>query len=210
MIIIIGYPRTGTSILFKSLENAGFNGGPDLGGHKYKSEDQYFKKIIHSIMDGISETGGISERLKKHIENYFGVYCKQNNIDIVKNPWFWKVLPIWGSVCPELKEAKFIWTRRNPLETAKSYMRVAEKRRKRVNDLIGYRFTVNFILNEIKQQEEIIRAYIGFLTYKTVWLEDMLAKPERTFAEISDFVGREVSPKLIDPQQTYAMNGRIN
>lgn len=204
MIIIIGYARTGTSILFKSLEAAGFNGGPNLFGHKYKTQDAYLQKLLTFLREDLKEYGGVSLRLARQIRDFFSVYCKVEGIDIIKSPVMWETLRVWHDFCPEFKKAKFIWTRRNVLETAKSAKRCHHKNG--WEDPYTVRGHVKIIGNHIK----IVSHFLADLDHKTVRLEDMINLPVKTFREISEFVGREVKPDLITPKCTYVVNGEVN
>jgi hypothetical protein len=204
MIVIIGYPRTGTSILFKSLEAAGFNGGSHLWGHKYKTQDFYLNKLVTYIDEDLKEYNGVSLALAREIQSFFSVYCEVEGINMIKSPNMWEALHIWNDFCPEFKKAKFLWTRRNALETAKSAKRTHHK--------FGWKDTktVRWHVKRIGEQVNIVSHFLADLDHKTVRLEDMISLPVKTFREISEFVGREVKSDLITHKSTYMVNGEVN
>lgn len=204
MIIIIGYARTGTSILFKSLEAAGFNGGPNLYGHKHLTQDRHLKFLLDNTRDDLREYGGVSLRLARQIGHFFSGYCDAEGIDLIKSPILWETMRVWYDFCPDFKKAKFIWTRREKLQTAKSIVRVHRK--------FGWenKMTVRKHERVIANHVKIVGHFMETLNHIVVHLEDMVNIPARTFREISEFVGREVKPDLIDPKSTYVVNGEIN
>jgi hypothetical protein len=203
MICIVGYPRTGTSILFKSLERAGFNGGDNLFGHKYKSQDRYLQNINRSIEVDWARFKRVLRSSKECVKTFFSGYCIEHSIDIVKDPMWWRVFNFWMTLCPDMRDHKFIWTKRDAEEAVES--------QKRVHDLINApEVSLETGLEQHAQCERMLGIYMPRLQHIVVNLEDVLDNPIKEYKKISTFVGKEVSPALIDRARTYAENKEIN
>ncbi len=203
MICIVGYPRTGTSILFKSLERAGFNGGDNLFGHKYKSQDRYLQNINRSIEIDWTRFKRVTRSSKECMKSFFSDYCTEHSIDVVKDPMWWRVFNFWMTLCPDMGEQKFIWTKRDAEEAVESQMRV--------HDLINApEVSLETGLEQHAQCEKMLGIYMPRLQHIVVNLEDVLDNPIKEYKKISTFVGKEVSPALIDRARTYAENKEIN
>jgi hypothetical protein len=137
------------------------------------------------------------------MKSFFSDYCTEHSIDVVKDPMWWRVFNFWMTLCPDMRDQKFIWTKRDAEEAVES--------QKRVHDLINApEVSLETGLEQHAQCERMLGIYMPRLQHIVVNLEDVLDNPIKEYKKISTFVGKEVSPVLIDRARTYAENKEIN
>ena len=133
MLVIAAFGRTGTSILFKCLEKSGFYGGPEdkLFGHYYKTQHREFGNINREIrMWAKTQNTTVPLRKWQVPEQIYPILCKlgsemeDQGINMLKDPQSAPVMQLWIDIVPQFKNPKFIRIERDPLEVAKSCVRL--------------------------------------------------------------------------------------
>jgi len=214
IVFVVGMPRTGTSILVKCLEKSGYNIGEKVYGHKYKSQDGAFRfsnrKIMRLLCEQLKHHNpkkpvSISEDMADEVKKVFR-YVMLYRIDVLKDPLFYELLGIYAAVNPGLFEHKFIWTHRDPLETAKSavrlkYMSGVPELEPRSN------FTVNRGLKRSDAYNAVHETYRPKCDGIDVYFEDLLNDTQSVSRKLSNFLGREFDASMISKHETFKATG---
>ena len=197
MIFISGFARTGTSILFRCLQKSGFNGGDNLFGHKYETQDKRLYWLRYSI-----ENKMVNPNNYRRVINDFFNYCSVQDIDILKDPHIWTIFNALYAYSEEFRHAKFIWTQRNPLEIAKSQVRLHRQFNMPPVEENG-KITVKGALRAYKDFEQIFYKYRFKLRSLIVRFDDLVYNPKAIQPMISGFVGKDLDISEISPEETF-------
>jgi hypothetical protein len=211
-IFIVGPPRTGTSILFKCLEKSGYRVGTRLFGHKYKSQDFVFRdinrEIYRLIVDLLNDRTSsaplvINEPIIKKMREFWR-YALLNRIDIFKDPLLYQIFGAYWNADESFRSQKFIWTHRDPLETAKSTVRL-----KCISNIPekGACFTVGKHLKWLSGYNNIHETYRPQCDGIDVYFEDLLNNTRNVKEELSEFLGRPFDTSMISTKETYKEKG---
>ena len=116
-----------------------------------------------------------------------------DEVRILKEPMCLFALPTWIEHHKCFRDAKYIWTRRDVKECAKSWVRLKMR-------YFEYRgiLTVPLAMKLIKQHEALLQKTMTGVNHIVVWHHDLINDPDTTFKRISDFVGREVNTEPFD------------
>ena len=201
MIFISGFARTGTSILFKCLQNSGFNGGDNLFGHKYKTQD----KRLNSTRTNIDDGNLSLEEHDNYINEFFN-YCAINKIEILKDPHLWTVFKAFYEHSQEFRESKFIWTMREPLEIVESQVRLQEQHNMPPVELNG-KLTVHDMLIIYWNFNKIYRKYCDEVQSLIIDFKGLVYRPKSVQPVISEFIGRPFDISEISSDETYESSG---
>jgi hypothetical protein len=204
MIFLSGFARTGTSVLFKCLQNSGFNGGNNLWGHKYETQDIKLNRLrshigTSSVLPQLQSYG--ETQSEKQIEKFF-VYCTVENIEILKDPHLWLAFKKFYDYSDRFRKSKFIWTMREPLEIAKSQTRLQCQFDVPPVALNG-KLTVQRWLRLYGGFEKIYEKFRDRVDSLVVNFEDLVYRPESIKAVISKFIGRTLDISAISPDETF-------
>jgi hypothetical protein len=223
-IIVCGFARSGTSIMFLCLKNSGFFPGKDkLRGWRYKTENasfirlnrlvsrtlgagQLIKDITGSVVVGADiMTPPKSRRtVNPHEVRGCGLLLQKiKDAEILKDPQCAFSLESLIKHDRKFREAKYIWTRRNLEEQARSLIRL--KTDPDHGDRKVYKKYMPF-----ETALTICEAYDGELwrvmplvDHVVVWLEEFLKYPEKIKDKVSAFIGRDLNLDAFDLGKTY-------
>jgi len=230
MIIVAGWARTGTSIMVKCLEKSGYNLGPEkhLTGAQYKTENNQFRVCNFLIMYysgfksiskqqyneqiytddffvGIPENGkkipfGVKQQMRRFVN-----YAKSNNIEVLKDPQSAFAMQEWMEFDQIFQNAKFIWMKRDPIEAAKSFIRLKIPRIPQYRGVL----TTTKALKTLKLHDQMWGKILKNKEHHIVWLEDLLNFPKITQELLSQFLGRKFDISMIDASMTYDGGNRF-
>lgn len=215
-VFVVGPPRTGTSIIVKCLEKSGLNIGKNLFGHKYKSQDVIFRKHNRNIKQLLYEQLAREKPdLKKPIEigkpiqdevNKVWRYVLLWHIEVLKDPLFYEIFGVYWHVSKHFREQKFIWTHRDPLETAKSAVRL-----KYLSNVPGAEpYTSYKTLGRLKKIDTynlIHEQYFPKSDSINVYFEDLLHDTQGVSEKVTNWLGREFDVSLVSRNDTFAEKG---
>jgi hypothetical protein len=213
MLIIAGYARTGTSILFKCLEKSGFYGGSgdEINGHYYKTQHVDFGQFSHKIANyGAANRLYFPIRARMLPPSYIstmlniGDRIQASNINLIKNPLGALSTQPWLDIVPAFREPRFIRIKRDPLETAKSCVRAWRTTIKvnldsTVRDALEFYDLHNELWDLTCKDHPTVRMNYDEFFNNLPALKDRL----------SDFIGCEFDTSLIDVNKTYRMSKKI-
>jgi len=201
MILIVGHARTGTSVLFQCLINSGFNGGNNLFGHKYKTQDLLFNKVRVGLNEQLEDVNS-----RKYDFKPLWNYCETNNIEVLKDPGFWPLFPLFYRDSERFKKFKFIWTTRVPKDVAESEVRLQKiENVPPVED--NWELTVEERLESYRGYENLIKEYAIKVDSIIVDFDRMLNQTEYVARELSEFLGREIDMGIVSRDETYEATG---
>ncbi len=194
MIIVAGWGRTGTSIMFRCLQESDFYGGKpeELGGHEAKTEHLAFRSLNYRF--AIRNPAPIIH------QSLFLEYLERRGVNLLKDPQLAVCIRTWLEKSHIFREAKYIWCRRDQLEAAKSMVRLKIPR---FPDMRGI-LTTRAALQTCKCHEKVWGEVLQDLDHCVVWLEDLLHHTATTAKFVSEFIGREFDTSLISVKETYA------
>jgi len=212
MLIVAGYPRTGTSILFKCLEKSGFNGGTedDLKGHYYKSQHIDFGDYSHQLTIFASRMGipfplrarDLPTPMVLQMQK-IGTEMEDQGINLIKDPNGALATQAWIDAVPTFKNPEFIMIERDGLETAKSCIRLWHKLE------MNKSATVRLIQHTYELHKELWEKTSRGYPKITINHAEFFDNLESVKKRVSKFIGREFDTSLIDPNKTYAASKEI-
>ena len=215
VIFVVGTPRTGTSILVKCLEKSGYNIGKKLFGHKYKSQDVVFRgynrRVKELLIKQLLKTKNLKQPIAPDGEIQatiadFWKYAALWNIEVLKDPLFYEIFGVWWNVSSVFRDQKFIWTHRNPMDVAKSAVRLKYLRGvPELEPITSYK--VMGILKFYEAYQNIHEVYFPKCTGINVYFEDLLNDTQAVADELSEFIGRKFDTSLISKKETYKKTG---
>jgi len=180
-------------------------------GHKYKSQDIPFrasnreiktlliKQLLKSKND-IKKPVVIGERISQKVDKVWE-YIILYQIDALKDPLFYEIFGVYWNVSPIFRKQKFIWTHRDPLEAAKSAVRLKQLKNVPEGPLTEY--TVQARLKKIDGYNQVHEHYFPKCDGINVHFEQLLSDPDKIGLELSDFLGREIDMSEVNPKETY-------
>jgi hypothetical protein len=214
-VFVVGPPRTGTSIVLKCLEKSGYNTGKNLFGHKYKSQDKFFREtnrgVVRLLYKQLRETSSLEKpiRIGKPIVdeiNKFWKYAILYQIEAIKDPLFYEIFGVYWNCSELFRKQKIIWMHRDPVETAKSAVRL-----KYISNVPPHEtltsYTVGARLKKIYDYNNVHEMYFSRSNGINVYFEDLLSDPEKVKYEMSGFLGRGFDTSLIAKSETYSEKG---
>jgi hypothetical protein len=204
MIVIAGYPRSGTTIMFRCLVASGFNPGPSglLVGGDHKSENKKFANLLRAVIHSEKMTvrarkgGYLRGRLIKKVSNYEGQ-------EVLKHPMAADGIKHLYDHNERFRDAKYIWMRRDLIEIAKSYMRKQKAFGHKKPETFDEAFRV------VKDLDKKWKKFLPLVDHIEVWLEDLLRETDSVGDRVSEFIGREFNTDLVTKNETYAETGRV-
>jgi len=230
MIIVAGWARTGTSVMVKCLEKSGFNLGPEkhLTGAQYKTENNQFRVCNFLIMyymgfqsiskqrhegqvftdDFFIDTPNNNRQLPFGVKQQmrrFVNYLKENKVEVLKDPQSAFAMKEWLKIDQIFRNAKFIWMKRNPMEAAKSFIRLKIPRIPQYRGVLTTRKALKTFQLHDKMWEELLKDK----DHCVVWLEELLNFPDTVGYFLSEFLGRDFDNSLIDRSMTYEGGNRF-
>ena len=216
IVFVVGPPRTGTSVLVKCLEKSGYNIGKQMLGHKYLSQNTVFRranrKIKRLLYEQLVGSGHdpkkpveIGEPIAEEIKKFWR-YATLYKIEVLKDPLFYEIFGVYWMVNPLFREQKFIWTHRDPLEAAKSAVRLKYiKNVPEAEPLTSY--TVKGRLKTFDTYENIHATYYNRTDGVNVHFEDLLNDTESVGKELSEFLERPFDTSMISTKETFKEKG---
>ena len=157
------------------------NSASDIGhadvlyGKEYTISEKPLDDFLHSLMD---------EAMK--------VFTYQE-LRVLKEPMCQFALEAWIERYKSFRNAKYVWTRRDLLKTAKSLVRLKMSPFKGMKK--GYRgiFGVKKALHTLRQGEAELERLMPKMNHIVVWHEDLITNPKKEFGRVAKFLG---VPKL--------------
>jgi hypothetical protein len=227
MIIVAGWARTGTSIVFRCLQESGLYGGEQsqLAGFPQKTElidyricnfhimyYMGFKPLITKdlkdqkirvVDDFFSETPASKRTLPYGVKERMSALLytiKRDGIQILKDPQLAFAIKEWLKFDEMFANAKYIWCRRDPLETAKSCIRL------KIPRFPNYRgvLTTRRALKTYELHDKIWQETLSNLSHIEVHLEHLVLDPQAEGERISEFIGVPFDTSLVTEKETYA------
>ena len=224
-IIIAGFARTGTSIMFKCLQNSGYNTNEEaLKGRRIRAEDNYFafgckqiaqKRGAKGLMGLAEKDIGIDiltgeydkdmlddEEYEEWTESYTTpilTYFKIFKIELLKHHMLAYSLPIWIRESTAFRKAKYIWTTRDHKEMAKSVIRMKSYDYKPFINKLRF----NKILKAIDAYEIELERVLPKDQFIKVPLEDLQALDEGLINKIEGFIERPFNTAFISKKDTW-------
>ena len=233
MIVVAGWARTGTSIMFRCLQESGFYGGEpeQLTGTPYKTEHSQwrvckffmmyylgFKPIMTKdiaeqnmrvVDDFFVDTPEIPRTLPSHVEEKMQQFlqrAKLDGINILKDPQSAFAMQEWLRFDEMFATAKYIWCRRDPLEAAKSMVRLKLPRIKQYRGVL----TTRKALKTYELHDKIWEKTLNNLSHIQVQLEHLVMDPETEAERISEFIGVPFDTSMVTEKATYGGGKKLN
>jgi len=227
MIIVAGWARTGTSIMFRCLQESGFYGGEQnqLAGFPQKTELIDFRICNFHIMyymgfkplvtkdlkdqkirvvdDLFAEMPTSDRTLPYGVKERMGALLnsiEKDGINLLKDPQSAFAISEWLKFDEMFANAKYIWCKRDPMETAKSFIRLKIPR---FPDYRGV-LTTRRALKTYELHDKIWEKTLHNLSHIEVYLEQLVMEPEATAERISKFIGVPFNTSLVTEKETYA------
>jgi hypothetical protein len=229
--ILPGVGRTGTSVLFQCLHATdGFQeknksrlvGFPPtehilfrvanniiaryLGATALMPGSDWDKEFGDLLVGSIDNSKELDFDTKYEMRTLVGILIWQE-VKLLKEPTCQFALQCWINNYDCFKNAKYIWTRRNIRETAKSYVRlkVPDRLVKGKYKPTGYRgnLTVGIAEKIVTETERLLEGIMPQVNHIEVWHHDLINDTKNTFDRISEFVGAEVNTDAFDRGKMY-------
>lgn len=211
MIVITGFPRTGTTILFRSYVAAGYNPGEYLTGRPVPSEDRGFYTLNWQIglylglgakwkedkrypvfFDSVGRDLESVER--ETLERYWSDLLKEG-IEVIKDPGSGPLIKYWLEV-DGFRDSRIIQCKRNPKEAAKSLVRLKSGW---YREDMRFKFTVQDALEWYEfHQGELDRIDKSGLDWHVVQLEDLIENTDKYEKELG------IDLSLVDRNKVWA------
>jgi len=194
LIFIVGHARTGTSVLFKCMENS-FCVGDNLFGHKYETQDLTLNWYRRQVYDKVAVDF-----------NDFWEYADRAGIELLKDPELWMVFGALFHTNERFANSRFIWTIRPSKDVAMSAVRLQRMR----NMPPCPPNPKKTIVGQIESYEKyctVLESYYHKTDSHLVDFEQLLESPDKVGKRLSEFVGRKVDMSLVDTQETYKATG---
>ena len=221
MIIVAGWCRSGTSIMFKSIVESGFSPGD---ASILTPESFSFRILIHEILIDIGVPGVVFTKkrigeLPKWTSEPLVATDKKGSIkpaldrvinlkaDVLKNPTVTFALPTMQTM-DYFKDAKYIWMRRDPWDAAKSLVRL-KCQKKRVRSMYRGVLTTNMAYQLYLKNDRELQRIMPTLNHIEVQHKDFVNRDKKTFAAVSEFIGTRLNTHLINKKKTYAGKRRM-
>jgi len=222
LIILPGVSRTGTSVLWQCLDKTFKQGNKlTLAGRpptehfiwrvanyvvgKYAGATPLLPKSdidlkLMDILKGQLHDKPTHEHAIREMSDCIGMLV-YDEVKVLKEPMCLFALPTWIEYYKCFRDAKYIWTRRDPLECAKSWVRLKMR-------YFEYRgiLTVKLAEKIIRQHEELLEKTMAGVNHIVVWHHDLINDSDKTFKIISDFVGKEVNTESFDRGKVWMKN----
>lgn len=235
LVILPGIHRTGTSILFQCIHKTdGFKekrelkliGYPPsehrlwrvanymvskyLGAKCFLHESARDLRMADFFLGPFNSRKPLDNEIKEEMDDLVGVLSWQG-ARVIKEPNCQFALQAFIDNYECFKNAKYIWTRRDSLETAKSLVRLKVPDREDLNGNVVptmYRgkLKVKTAMKINEQAENLLARIMPSVNHIEVWHHDLINKPDETFDMISDFIGAKVNTELFNRKKTW--NGR--
>jgi len=231
MIIVAGWARTGTSIMFRCLQESGFYGGEQkhLTGLPYKTEHNMFRVCNFLIMyySGFQSISVKKYKQQQLVDDFFVDTPKEKKIlpypvrqkmqqflqriesdgvNILKDPQSAFAMKEWLKFDEMFANAKYIWCRRNPLEAAKSFVRLKIPRIPQYRGVL----TTRKAMKTYALHDNIWEETLHNLSYIQVDLEQLIMDTKTTAERISEFIGVPFDTSLVTEKATYKGGNRFN
>jgi hypothetical protein len=231
MVVITGYPKTGTSILFQCLQKSGLNGGDNLirvpANKKHLiSEDDYFStlNIYLAMVDGFvpyrfnnsliqnvflkkSDKFEFPSHLRSMMYGFLP-YLMRNGINLLKDARGLFGIKYLFSNLEYFRKAKYILTVRDKLEACKSFMR--QRIHLEGKPFMYGNFTTKRMLKVfemyIKELEDF-KCFDG-LKYYELNHSDLINQTNKVKKELSEFLEIDVDLSLIDKNKVWRASKR--
>ena len=226
--ILPGIHRSGTSVVFRCLhETEGFKekhelsmiGDPPSELRLWRIANHVLTKYLGGtvLMPGtiwdtnmgdfligkVDNNKELHPGIKEEMDDLVGVLL-WSEMKLLKEPTCQLSLQTWINNYECFKNAKYIWTRRDYRETAKSLVRL--KVADRANGKTGYRgvLTVPRAERLSRYWDSILEKVMPQVNHIEVWHHDLVNDTKNTFDRISEFIGKEVNTAPFDRGKVYA------
>jgi len=223
LIVLPGISRTGTSVLFQCLYSTPkflprvpivLLGNPSTEHNLWRIANWTVSKYfgIESLVPGSNNDDGMAgiligepkskpldEDIRQEMEDFIGM-LKWQCPKVIKEPMCMYALQSWIDNYKCFKNAKYIWTRRDSLSQAKSFVRM-----KLSIEGTPYRgiLTVKSAEKIGILHDRILSKIMPQVNHIEVWLPDLLNDTDNTFNRISEFVGARVNRDAFDIGKVY-------
>lgn len=144
----------------------------------------------------------LTKEIKEEMDDFIGLITWQD-LKVIKEPNCQIPLQTWINNYECFRNAKYIWTRRDPLEAAKSLVRLKVPNRIDARGIVGptgYRgnLKVKTACKLNKYWDGILAKIMPSVKHIEVWHSDLINNPKETFGMISNFLGKEINTEPFD------------
>jgi len=165
--------------------------------------DKYISDFLVGKVDNDKE---LKPDIKEEMDEMVGI-LKWQKLKLIKEPTCQLSLQTWINNYDCFKNAKYIWTRRNYREVAKSLVRLKVADRLQDGKMIqtGYRgvLTVQRAEKLSRYWDSILEKIMPQVNHIEVWHHDLINDTKNTFDRISEFVGAEVNTEAFDLKKVW-------
>jgi len=210
MIIVMGIPRSGTSVMVEALRKNGYYPGGKryLIGRKYPSELAFMKDAhiaalsFHGNAWGFYRWDDLVLPLQQSLKavNQFII---EEGINVVKDNYLPPFYHCWCHLNDDFQNAKVIRTRRNLREASKSMVRLQSSLGRKPRS-VNSQLKLNRLYNRV--QGDLLQ----YIDHVEVWHEDMVKEPKKTENEIAEYLGHDFDLSIISQKETWKHNKRAN
>ena len=129
-----------------------------------------------------------------------------NGIEVLKDPWFYGLFGVYAKVNPKFFEHKFIWTQRDPIESAKSKVRL-----KYMSNIPNGNSRTEYKVRGLLKWDYLYQAVHSLYFNKcdgiNVYFEDLLNDTQNVSTQLAKFLGRDFDTSMISTKETYKEKG---
>lgn len=225
LVVLPGTARTGTSVLHECLYATNtFREKNSLKLLGFPPTEHLYWRLVNFMLadyldakrflDGVDtrmadfHTGEfnpdkpLNEEIKQEMDDFIGIISWQK-LRLLKEPNCQFALKSWIDNYECFQNAKYIWTRRDYLESAKSLVRLKVPDRENLSgDIVPTEYRgklkVNTAVKLFKQWDGILAKTMPKVKHIEIWHHDLINKPDETFSRISEFLGVEVNTEPFD------------
>lgn len=187
VIIVLG-ARSGTSVLFRCLERTDFHG--DASWYRRRNNDSEHRQF-RAINLRLRKAGHLSSVIAEAKELWLDLLSRR--VEIIKEPHFTWVWPMWLKEIPDFANYKYIWMQRDIRDRAHSLLKYQTIQRYKNRSL-------DHCLKYLEAMDTAIRELISHTPNHLIVQFDDFVNLRETGA-ISSFVERELDTSLIDAAQ---------
>jgi LPS sulfotransferase NodH len=187
MIIILG-ARSGTSVLFRCLEETGFNG--DSSWYRRRRNDSEHRQFrVTNIL--LRKVGHLSSVIAEAKEPWLDILNR--GVEIIKEPHFAWVWRTWFNVIPDFRNYKYIWMKRRLRDRAYSllkYQTIQSYKDRSIDNCYKYCKAMDSAMCQLisRAPNHLVVEFDDFVNLRKI-------------EPISKYIGRELDTSLIDATQ---------
>lgn len=213
-VLILGSPKSGTSVTAGIVHRLGVSMGPDLRLPDARNPRGYFEDVEWNELhdDMLAAAGGgpwtlpsmdALDQIAPAFEDRIATLIASR--DAAQEPWGVKVGPsVLRYVVPAVRDPRFVMVARNPLDTARSAVNHTESRPDRLDLLGGLAHGAETFARCVDAAESRPDAPLHVVRY-----EALTASPESEIFELAAFLGVDDADAVAHAATLVASSDRI-